>query len=207
MHSFLVKLFAFATSLVLKLGYAGIFFGMTLESSAIPIPSEAIMGFAGYMVSQGHFNFWLAVIAGTLGNFTGATILYMIGKHGGIPVLEKYGKWIHINKKEMDKAEKWFNKYGEVTIFVAQMMPVVRSFIAFPAGALKIDYKKYITYSMSGIFLWCLLLVYVGNKLGDNWEKITEYMKPFQNVIIVLLAALFVYFVYSHFFKKEKLAA
>ncbi len=204
MHKIISILVSIATSLILKFGYFGIFFGMTLESSAIPIPSEAIMGFSGYLVSQGHFNFWLAVLAGTLGNFTGATILYSIGKYGGYPFLEKYGKWLHIDKQNIVKAERWFKKYGEVTIFVAQMMPVVRSFIAFPAGILKVSYKKYMLYSMSGIFLWCLLLVYIGNKLGENWENISGYMKPFQNVVILGLGVLFVYFIYHHYFAKNK---
>ncbi len=204
MHGILAKVFALATALVLKLGYAGIFFGMTLESSAIPIPSEAIMGYSGFLVSQGHFNFWLAILAGTLGNFTGATILYNLGKYGGYPVVEKYGKWIHISPKEIERAEGWFNKYGEITIFVAQMLPVVRSFIAFPAGLLQVSYKKYILYSISGIFIWCALLVFLGNKLGNNWERMTEYFKPVQNIVIVLGVLLFAYFIYTHFFKKEK---
>lgn len=197
-------LFNLGISLVTKLSYFGIFLGMTIESASIPLPSEAIMGFAGYLVYKGDFNFWLAIMCGALGNVTGSTIMYGLGKYGGHPFLEKYGKWIRVSHKEIHKAENWFNKYGDFAVFIAQILPVVRTFISFPAGILEINYKKFIFYTFTGAFLWCAALVYAGMTLGSNWETITNYLKPVQDIIIVGCMLLGGYFVYTHFFKKRR---
>jgi membrane protein DedA with SNARE-associated domain len=206
MHKILTLLFDLAVSLVTKLGYGGIFLGMTIESASIPLPSEAIMGFAGYLISQGKFGFWQATLFGALGNALGSTIMYALGKYGGNPFLERYGKWFRISKKELDKAEVWFQRYGDGAVFIAQLLPVIRTFISFPAGVLEISYKKFIFYTFTGAFIWCGALVYMGKKLGENWENLSHYLKPVQNVMIVLVAALVAYFIYSHFIKKSRKA-
>lgn len=204
MHKLLSFLFKIATSLVSTFGYFGIFLGMTIESASIPLPSEAIMGFAGYLVYADRFSFWPAVLAGALGNVTGSSIMYFLGKHGGHPFIEKYGRWFRISHKEIDKAETWFNKYGDFAVFIAQLLPVIRTFISFPAGVLEINYKRFVFYTFTGAFLWCAALVYAGMKLGKEWENISQFLKPVQNVVIVLGVVLVGYFVYSHFFKHKK---
>lgn len=203
-HLILSTLFNFATGLVSKLGYFGIFLGMLIESASIPLPSEAIMGFSGYLVYKGEFNFWLTVFFGALGNATGSTIMYLAGKYGGHPFLERYGKYLRIEHKEIHKAEKWFNKYGDITVFISQLLPVIRTFISFPAGVLEINYKKFIIYTFTGAFIWCAVLVYVGKTLGSNWERISAYLKPVQNVMIGLVILLVLYWLYKEFFAKKK---
>lgn len=197
-------LFEFATFLVTKFSYLGIIIGMTIESASIPLPSEAIMGFAGYLVSTGVFKFWPAILAGSTGNVIGSTIMYVLGKYGGHPFLEKYGKWFRISHKELHKAENWFGKYGDIAVFIAQLLPVIRTFISLPAGILEISYKKFALYTFMGAFVWCTVLVYLGKVLGSNWEHISSFIKPVQNIMIVVVLILFAYFVYTHFFKKSR---
>ncbi len=184
MHEILAQLFFLLISLVEQFGYVGIWLGMTIESAAIPLPSEAIMGLAGYFVYQGKLNIYLAALAGAVGNITGSTILYSIGLYGGKPQLLKYGKYIGVSEDEYDKGVEWIKKYGDKAVFFAQLMPIVRTYVSLPPGVLKMDFKKFIFYTFTGAYVWCFFLAYVAMRLGSHWEDIEKYMKGFQYVII-----------------------
>lgn len=196
MHEILAQLFAFAARLVEQFGYVGIWLGMTIESAAIPLPSEAIMGIAGYFVYLGKLNLFLAALAGAVGNATGSTIMYVIGYKGGKPLVLKYGKYVGISEDEFRKGEEWITKYGDRAIFISQLLPVVRTYVSLPPGVLKMDYKKFIFYTFTGAFIWCYGLAYAAMKLGQNWHNIENYMKGFQYVVIAAIGVVVLYLIY-----------
>ncbi|MEW5907770.1 MAG: DedA family protein [Patescibacteria group bacterium] len=179
-------------------GYWGIIFFMTLESACLPIPSEIIMPFSGYLVFLGRFNFWLVVLVGALGNLIGSFIAYFLGFFEFRKILEKYGKYILISKKDLDRADKWFAKYGPEAAFFSRLLPVVRTFISLPAGIARMNIKKFVCYTFAGSFLWSLFLTYVGFKLGENWQVIQTYFHKFNIVIVIIIALGIFWFIRKH---------
>lgn len=184
MHALLKALFDIASGLVESYGYIGIWIGMTIESAAIPLPSEAIMGLAGFFVYLGKLQLLPAALAGAIGNITGSTILYFIGLKGGKPLVLKYGKHLGIQEEEFIKGQEWLKKWGLAAVFIAQLLPVVRTYVSLPPGVLKMNYPKFILMTFLGAFIWCYLLAFAAMKLGENWHNIEEYMKGFQYVVI-----------------------
>jgi membrane protein DedA with SNARE-associated domain len=142
----------FIISVIAQLGYTGVFAGMTLESVGLPIPSEVIMPFAGYVVWEGGLTLIGVTLAGTFGCLVGSLIAYYIGLWGGRPLLDRYGKYVLIRKKELDRAHEWFEKYGDRAVFVSRLLPVVRTFISYPAGIVRMDVKKFSLYTVLGSF-------------------------------------------------------
>jgi len=167
-----------------QLGYFGVALGLMIEI----IPSEIVLGYGGYMVSQGHLNFIGAVIAGTIGGTIAQLFLYWAGYYGGRPFLEKYGKYILIKKKHIDVAEHWFEKYGAGVIFSARFIPVVRHAISIPAGIAKMPASKFILYSVAAILPWSILFLYLGKALGSNWSHVKEVAQPY--VLPLIIAAI-----------------
>jgi membrane protein DedA with SNARE-associated domain len=165
----------FVINLISSLGYGGVFFAMAIESACIPLPSEIILPFTGYMVFTGHFGFWQAVIAATLGNLFGALVAYYIGVWGGRPFLKRYGRYFFISQRELIWTERLFERHGEVTVFAGRILPVIRTFISLPAGIARMNPLKMSTYTVIGAFLWCTLLVFAGQKLGENWDTLKPY--------------------------------
>lgn len=174
---------------------------MTLESACLPIPSEIIMPFSGFLVFTGKFNFWLVVLIGALGNLFGSLIAYFLGVLELRKVFEKYGKYILISKKDLDRADKWFAKHGPETAFFSRLLPVVRTFISLPAGIARMNIKKFIFYTFAGSFIWSAFLTYIGLKLGENWQTIEVYFRKFQIAIIALIIVSVVWFLKKHFKK------
>ncbi|HLY12756.1 MAG TPA: DedA family protein, partial [Candidatus Limnocylindrales bacterium] len=176
-----------------------------IESAMIPLPSELILPFAGFLVgnpasiepmTHGPWNFWLVVIAATIGNVLGSLISYGIGAWGGRPLLERYGKYVLIRTDEIDTAERFFKKWGSQTAFFSRFLPVVRTFISFPAGVARMPLGRFTVYSAAGAFLWSVGLVYAGTILGANWVDIRHALQPFDTVILVIVViavALFVW--------------
>jgi membrane protein DedA with SNARE-associated domain len=158
-----------------QLGYFGIALGLMIEI----IPSEIVLGYGGYMISQGHLNFIGAVIAGTIGGTLAQLFLYWAGYYGGRPFLEKYGKYVLIKKNHIDIAEQWFEKYGAGVIFSARFIPVVRHAISIPAGIAKMSATKFTLYTVAAIIPWTILFLYLGKVLGSNWANIKEYAQPY----------------------------
>ncbi len=206
--SILTDIFAFigsfALSTISQLGYAGIFFLMMLESMIVPVPSELVMPFAGFLVAQGSFNAVLVILASTLGSITGSLIFYYIGKTGGHTLVQRYGKYVLVDTEDIRKTEAWFKKRGDLTIFLARLVPVVRHLISLIAGIGKMNVKKFTMYTILGAALWNGILTYLGMLLGQHWNEVSQYLENLDLVIIILLIVGCLYFVYRHLEKSEK---
>lgn len=177
-----------------SLGYLGIALGLMLEV----IPSEIVLGYGGYMISQGTIGFAGAVIAGTIGGTIAQLFLYWLGSYGGRPVLEKYGKYLLINKHHIDLAEQWFNKYGPGVIFSARFIPVVRHAISIPAGIAKMSFIKFTLYTIAAIIPWTIFFLYLGMALGENWAGIKDVARPYIiPVAVIALIAGIIYFIWT----------
>ena len=174
------------------IGWPGEVFLMAIESAAIPFPSELIMPLAGWLLIQAKGgSVWMVPLAGFyggLGNLLGSLIAYWVSLKGGRPLLFKYGKYVLMSKDEVDKAEAWFNKYGEWAVFVGRLLPVVRTFISIPAGLARMNLWRFSVYTFAGSFIWSLGLAYGGFLLGENWEDIRAVMRPFDIPILLTLA-------------------
>jgi len=195
---------SFVLSTISLLGYAGIFFLMMLESMVVPVPSELVMPFAGFLVAQGNFNFILVIVASTLGSITGSLIFYYIGKTGGHTLVEKYGKYVLVDMEDIKKTEEWFNKRGELTIFIARLIPVVRHLISLIAGIGKMNVKKFTLYTILGATLWNGILTYLGFILGQHWNEVSQYVEELDIGIVILLVIGCLYFAYRHITRKKK---
>ena len=173
---------------------------MAIESACIPFPSEIIMPLAGWFLVEDRGHGWeyllLAGFYGALGNLIGSLVAYYVGMWGGRPFLLRYGRWVLITPREIDLADRWFSRYGEITVFASRMLPVVRTFISLPAGIARMNVWRFSILSFVGAFPWSLGLAWVGYLLGENWEDISNYMRPVSIPIamaVVLLAGYFVY--------------
>src|SRR5437870_7986029 len=153
------------------LGYPGVVLMMGIESACIPLPSEIIMPFSGYLVYTGRFDLWCVAIAGAIGCVLGSLVAYWVGMYGGRPVIEKYGRYVLISHHDLDLADRWFARRGELIVFASRLLPVIRTFIAFPAGVAKMNLTRFVIYTFVGSLPWCLGLAYVGQKLGEEWDK------------------------------------
>jgi membrane protein DedA with SNARE-associated domain len=172
-------------------GYASVFFLMLLESALIPIPSEVTMPFAGFLVQQGHLNFWLVVFLGALGNLVGSLIAYALGYYLEesviLSLIKKYGKFILVTEHEYLRAAKWFQKYGNPIAFFSRLLPVVRTFISLPAGLAEMNIWTFSIYTFLGSFLWSMLLTYIGVYFGTKWNALHPYFQKFQIVIVAVI--------------------
>ncbi|MDM5329340.1 DedA family protein [Neobacillus sp. CF12] len=164
-----------------QLGYFGIALGLMIEV----IPSEIVLGYGGYMISEGILGYPGAIIAGTIGGTFAQLFLYWAGYYGGRPFLEKYGKYVFINKKQIDLSEQWFSKYGVGVIFFARFIPVVRHAISIPAGIAKMSATKFTLYTVAAVIPWTILFLYLGHALGENWSQIKEYAAQYTLPIII----------------------
>ena len=193
-------------------GLAGVALLMAIESACIPLPSEIIMPFAGYLVSKGEMNLWAVGVAGAVGCVLGSLVAYWVGMYGGRPLIEKYGRYILISHHDLDLADRWFTRYGEIIIFTSRLLPVIRTFIAFPAGVAKMNLPRFVIYTFAGSLPWCLGLAYVGQKLGEQWNR-NETLKTlfhrfdFVIGIIALLAAIWWIWRHLKHLKEDKAKA
>jgi membrane protein DedA with SNARE-associated domain len=162
---------AFVVATISALGYPGVVLLMGIESACIPLPSEIIMPFSGYLVYTGRFELWAVSVAGAVGCVLGSLVAYWVGMYGGRPVIEKYGRYVLISLHDLDMADRWFARRGEVIVFASRLLPVIRTFIAFPAGVAKMNLTRFVVYTFLGSLPWCLGLAYVGQKLGEQWDK------------------------------------
>ncbi len=182
------------------MGWPGVVFLMAVESAAIPFPSELIMPLAGWLLieAKGDSAWMLGMAAfyGALGNLLGSWVAYWISYKGGRPLLKKYGKYVLVTQQEVDQAEEWFQKYGELAVFASRMLPVVRTFISVPAGIARMNFWKFSFYTFIGSYPWSLGLAYGGFKLGENWEDLRRVMRPFDFPIAAIILAVVVWFIY-----------
>ena len=179
-------------------GYAGVMVAMAIESAMVPLPSELILPYAGFLVSDpskvepltgGAWNYWIVVVVATIGNTIGSLVAYAIGAWGGRPFLERYGKYLLIRRHEIELADHFFQRYGAATAFFSRLLPIVRTFISFPAGVARMPIGTFVAYSTAGAFLWSMLLVFAGVQLGANWVEIRHALQPFDLLIAVAVVA------------------
>jgi len=188
----------FIVNVISTFSYPGVAFLMAIESACIPLPSEIIAPFAGYLVFTGRFNLFWVAIAGGVGSMVGSWVTYEIGRYGGRPLVEKYGKYILVSKKDLDMADKFFYKYGELSTFIGRLLPVVRTFISLPAGVAKVRRVPFLIYSFIGSVIWTYLLAYIGMKLGENWNSLRDRLHGFDTAIIVLIILCGVWWIWRH---------
>ncbi|HEX3105099.1 MAG TPA: DedA family protein [Terriglobales bacterium] len=191
-------LFVFIKTLIAATGYGGIAILMAIESACIPLPSELIMPFAGYLVFSGTMKLLWVATAGAIGCNLGSLVAYEIGAYGGRPLVERYGKWVLMGKHELDWADRFFARWGYLAVFIARMLPVVRTFIALPAGIARMPRLRFHVYTFLGSWPWCFFLAWLGMKMGENWRGIGKYLHKFDIVIVVIIAAGIIWFVRSH---------
>ena len=194
----LAVLFGFIKLIISTTGYAGIALLMAIESACIPLPSELIMPFAGYLVYEGTMRLLWVATAGAIGCNLGSLVAYEIGRYGGRPLVERYGRWILMGRRELQWADRFFDRWGQAAVFVGRLLPVIRTFIALPAGVARMPRGKFHIYTFLGSWPWCLALAYFGMKLGENWRSLGKYFHQFDAVIGVVLAAGVIWFIWSH---------
>lgn len=188
----------FIMGTISAMGYGGIVLLMGIESACIPLPSEVIMPFAGFLVFKGEMSLWLAGFAGAVGCVAGSVPAYYLGMYGGRPVIEKWGRYVLMCPHDLDMADRWFAKHGDITVFIARLLPVIRTFIAFPAGVNRMNMRRFIIYTFAGSFPWCLGLAYAGQKLGENWRGLKVYFHQFDAVIGIVLVLGLAFWIYRH---------
>ncbi|MFH1169651.1 MAG: DedA family protein [Chloroflexota bacterium] len=175
---------------------------MAIESACIPLPSELIMPIAGWMLIKEQSLpaiFTLAAGAyGALGNTIGSAIAYGVGAWGGRPLLEKYGRYILITRRDLDRADRWFTRSGGWSVFLSRLLPVVRTFISLPAGIARMSFARFLIYTFTGSFIWSTGLAYGGYQLGEHWEQIRAVMRPFDPFIIAIIIALIALYIFRH---------
>lgn len=180
------------------LGYGGVVLLMAIESACIPLPSEIIMPFSGYLVHTGQLSLWGVALAGGIGCVIGSIPAYYVGAYGGRGLIEKYGKWVLISRHDLQIADRAFEKHGEIIIFIGRLLPVIRTFIAFPAGVARMNMAKFIFYTFTGSVLWCGLLAFAGMKLGEHWHNLEVYFHQFHYVLVVVGLVFAVWYVRRH---------
>jgi membrane protein DedA with SNARE-associated domain len=186
---------AFIIAVIAKMGYLGIVLLMAIESACIPLPSEVIMPFSGYLVYTGRFHLLWVGLAGAVGCNLGSLVAYYIGLVGGRPLVERYGRWLLVTHHDLEMADRFFARYGDWAVFIARLLPVIRTFIAFPAGVSRMNQARFHLYTFLGSLPWCLVLAYAGMKLGQRWMTLREYFHRFDAVLGVVIAVGAVWFI------------
>jgi len=187
-------------------GYLGVVVAMTVESAAIPVPSEIILPLAGFSVARGvpepltgaPWSYWGAVVAGVAGNTVGSLVAYAIGAYGGRPLLERYGKYVLISTADLVTAERHFARWGDATVFFSRMLPIVRTFISVPAGIARMPLWRFVTFSVLGAIPWVMLLVWGGVVLGDHWTDIKQSLKGLDYAVAAAIAIGVALFLWRH---------
>lgn len=196
----------FLEDLYTSFGYAGVVIAMAIESAAIPLPSELILPFAGWVVSRGlvepltgaPWSYWGAVAAGVVGNTAGSLVAYYVGLYGGRPFLERWGRYVLISAGDLDLADRWFARWGDATVFFSRMLPIVRTFISVPAGIARMPLWRFLAFSILGAVPWVMLLVWGGMVLGDNWLELKRRLAGLDYLVAAALLLLVGVFVWRH---------
>ena len=197
-ENIIISIVNWIQQIITSMGVWGVALLMAIESCNIPLPSEAILPFAGYLVTKGVFNIHQAAIFGAIGCLIGSIPSYYLGYFGGRKFIEKYGKYFLISHHDLETVDKWVDKYGDWSFFICRMLPVVRTFISLPAGILKAKKRFFFTFTFLGSLIWSYLLVFVGIKLGENTDKLKHLWHKFDAVIILVCLVLGVIYIYHH---------
>jgi membrane protein DedA with SNARE-associated domain len=198
-------------AVISAIGYPGIIALMAVESACVPLPSEVIMPFAGYLVYAGRFSSLVVVATlGAIGCNLGSILAYEVGAYGGRPLIERFGKYILMNHHDLDVSDRFFQKYGRITVFLGRLLPVVRTFIALPAGIAHMNRARFHLYTFAGSWPWCFALAYCGFHLGLRWDtdpRLKQWMHRFDALIVLALAIAIIYFVQSHWRNRLRASA
>lgn len=197
----------FIIAVISASGYAGILLLMAIESACIPLPSEVIMPFSGYLVSTGRFSLWAVAVAGALGCNLGSLVAYYVGAWGGRPLVERYGRYVLVSNHDLAMADRFFARYGELAVFIARLLPVVRTFIALPAGISRMNVWRFHLYTFLGSLPWCWALAYAGMKLGPRYTVLREYFHRFDAVLGVIIVVGVVWFVHNRWKNRLRLTS
>ncbi len=198
---------AYATHLIGKAGYLSVFILMTMESMVFPVPSEAVMPFAGFLIEQKTFTFWQVIVVSTLGSIAGSLISYYVGYFGGMPFVRRFGKYALLDVRELEATEKFFHRRGELTIFICRFIPVVRHLISIPAGTGKMNIVRFSIFTVIGAGLWNAFLAYIGFVLKSNWDEVMKYSHIIDIVVVLFLLAIVGLYVYRHVKRRNREAA
>ena len=185
----------FAVDVIDKLGLPGIFALMTAESACLPIPSEGTMLFAGFNVANGHYSLFAVTAVGVVANLVGSWIAYAVGYYGRIDILEKHGAKLHIKPKHLAWADRWFERYGDATVFFTRMLPIIRTFISLPAGVARMPFWRFTVLTMLGCIPWIFMLAFIGQQAGDRWESWKDSLHYVDYAVAVLIVLAIIYFV------------
>ncbi len=204
----IAALASFIIAVINASGYWGVALLMGIESACIPLPSEVIMPFAGYLVHQGRLNLLAVATAGAIGCNLGSAVAYWIGAIGGRPLIDHFGRYVLLSRRDLDRTTHFFQKYGSITVLVARLLPVVRTFIALPAGVAKMPQWRFHLYTFIGSWPWCFVLAYAGARLGQAWDtdpRFKAIFHRFQAGVVVLVAVAIVWFIWSHWRERNEL--
>ncbi|HYR68713.1 MAG TPA: DedA family protein [Candidatus Dormibacteraeota bacterium] len=190
---------ALILAVISTLGYGGIVLCMAIESACVPLPSEIIMPFSGYLVTTGRFMLWGVVLAGASGNVLGSWLSYWLGSRGGRPLAQRLARWRVIRMEEYDRADGWLKRHGLQVAFWTRLLPIVRTFISFPAGAARVPFWRFSLYTFLGSAIWSLVLATIGVMFREHWDRIREYWHGFDLAVVAALGLLFLLWLRSHF--------
>lgn len=206
MNSIITVLTNFIIHVISGAGYFGVGLLMAIESAAIPLPSEIIMPFAGFLVSQGRFTLLGISLAGGVGSVVGSLVTYWIGLYGGRPLIERYGRYVLISEHDLDIADRFFHRFGGASVFIGRVLPVVRTFISIPAGIARVPIGKFILYTFVGSVVWSALLGYLGQQLGPRWMNLREQFHWLDYVIIAVIVLGAAWWIARHFRNRSRQA-
>ena len=200
----------FTIAVISSSGYLGVVILMAIESACIPLPSEIIMPFAGYLVYKGQFTLLWAATAGALGCNVGSVIAYEVGFHGGRPLVERYGSRILLSRHDIEMADHFFRRFGSAAVFIGRLLPVIRTFVALPAGTARMPRLRFHIYTFAGSWPWCFALAWIGMKLGERWHtdpRLSHWLHRLDAVVLLLLIAGLTWFIWSHWRNRMRVAA
>lgn len=198
---------AWVLHLISHLGYLGLAAGMFGQAVGMPLPSEIMMAFSGYLAWSSKFTMPMVILAGTFGDTLGALVAYFIGFYGGRPLLVKFGRLLFFRQRELERSDRWFAKYGTRAVFVSKLLPGIRAIASFPAGATRMPIGPFLGYTFSASAIWCTAFAFVGFVLGKNWYALTTYLRPVGISLLALLAMAIVAWIWLHFRAERKATA
>lgn len=198
LNSLFSSLAQFVIAVISSSGYSGIALLMAIESACIPLPSEVIMPFSGYLVSRGRFNLGLVSLAGAIGCVIGSAVAYAVGRYGGREFILKYGKFVLISRKDVERSDRWFARYGQAVVFFSRLLPVIRTFISLPAGVARMPFGRFLVLTFLGSYPWCYALAWGGRKLGENWTALGGWFHKFDIAIAATGAITLVFLIVRH---------
>lgn len=194
----LAHIASFIVNAISHLGYLGVAGLMAIESACIPLPSEIIMPFSGYLVATGRFSLWAVAAAGAAGSVVGSWVAYALGAWGGRPLIERYGRYLLVSRHDLDRADRWFERRGDATVLLGRVLPVVRTFIGFPAGMARMDPWRFSVYTFVGSYVWCLGLAWIGKALGERWDTLGGWFHRIDAVVVGAVAVAAAFYVVHH---------